>query len=170
MFIISIIAVYIFIYAILWIIAKIKGMSTTEFIKANYPILLFLSGLIYVIIAAIYCIYPSDTDHTMDIFSISTFGISLMITGHGQLSKEKEEITKSNDKITRLNDPLVKKETENKELQAKINDLTQENNELKKLLEEKSKAYDKLVDKILDSQKEVCVLSKIAKKIKKWEE
>lgn len=149
-------------YDILWCIAKINKKSVKEFLKYNYSILLCALGLIYIVIAFLSPLVSIIhlTISIPDEFSIITFGLSLFMAGYGQLSKEKEEITE-------LNDSLVKKETENKELQTKINDLTQENNELKKLLEEKNKAYDMLVDKILDRQKEVCVISRIAKKIKK---
>lgn len=62
---------------------------------------------------------------------------------------------------------ILKEKESIDDLKRQISYLEKENDTLRTQLEEKNKAYDKLVDKILDSQKEVCVLSKIAKKIKK---
>ena len=62
---------------------------------------------------------------------------------------------------------ILKEKESTDDLKRQISYLKKENDALRTQLEEKNRAYDKLVDKILDSQKEVCVLSKIAKKIKK---
>ncbi|RGT63943.1 hypothetical protein DWX05_11815 [Coprobacillus sp. AF18-15LB] len=62
---------------------------------------------------------------------------------------------------------ILKEKESTDDLKRQISYLKKENDALRTKLEEKSKSYDKLVDKILDSQKEVCVISRIAKKIKK---
>lgn len=150
----SILDVYLIIFVILYIISKIKGMSFKEFIKVYFPILLFLCGISYVIIAAVfdynYKTNPDDNGHTMEVFSISTFGISLMITGYSQFSKENKEITELNNKIVVLNNQLAKKKEENRELLGINNILNKKNNALSTQLKEKK---DELHDSHTISQK-----------------
>lgn len=62
---------------------------------------------------------------------------------------------------------ILKEKESTDDLKRQISYLKKENDALRTKLEEKNKAYDMLVDKILDSQKEVCVISRIAKRFQK---
>lgn len=173
-------------------VKKINIYLDDSFIVIGLIYMLF--GLVFASFAGFNFVTKSKCTNISDIFngiSLISFGLSLLsIVGFHPSKKEtsesqKETTDKKNTATNPINDQPsqdidecksslikeIKKVLDEKEsigdLKRQISYLEKENDTLRTQLEEKNRAYDKLVDKILDSQKEVCVLSKIAKKIKK---
>lgn len=170
--IISIIVIILIIIFIGYFIAdyrKNNSLSVKEYINNNLDSIFFLLGLLFSIFGLILmissliestCGLVKEEVDVSDGFAILVFGVSLfsMAGSIHQTRKSNEETIQFkndiNSKLDKISNKLESLNPSNEDLHDEIKKLKQENQRMLNLLEDKN-------------QKEVCILSKIVKKIKK---
>ena len=153
--IIVIILIIIFIGYFIVDYKKNNSLSVKEYINNNLDSIFFSLGLLF----SIFGLVKEEVD-VSDGFAILVFGVSLfsMAGSIHQTRKNNEEAAQLKEDINKnfkaISEKIDLLNPSNEDLHGEIEKLKQENQRILNLLEDKN-------------QKEVCILSKIVKKIKK---